>query len=509
MKFQKLGQHILQIRGIAYKPEDIISEPIAGYVPIIKSNNITEDGFESSNLIFIKRDYIRPEQFVKRGDIVLTASSGSKKTIGKNIQFDSDYDGSFGAFCKLIRPKATVNQKYLYHFFKTRFFRETIEKKVQGANISNLRNEHIDNLRFRTCSIEDQIRIATILTRAERLIAKRKDSMKALDELLKSTFLKMFGDPKTNPKQFAVDKLKNLYIDPRNGTKCGPFGSALKKAEFVADGIPVWNMDNISASGQMVMPFRMWITEDKYYELESYSVIDGDVIISRAGTVGKMCVAKMHNEKSIISTNLIRIRFGKRILPIYFVSLMNYCKGRVGRLKTGPDGSFTHMNTGVLDVLEFPIPLIELQNQFAAIVEKIESIKARYTQSLEELENLYGSLSQRAFKGELDLSKVPLEQEHHMIEVSDEGTAEEIIMTEVPASKTYSDAELMDIIRKIPGGKFTFSSLMDEIKKADFDEMPEYEKIKTYLYQMLDEANPRLSQVFDEEDKQIVLRVDP
>ena len=54
------------------------------------------------------------------------------------------------------------------------------------------------------------------------------------------------------------------------------------------------------------------------------------------------------------------------------------------------------------------LPPLSLQNQFAAIVEEVEILKARYTQSLNELENLYGSLSQRAFKGELDLSKVPV-----------------------------------------------------------------------------------------------------
>ncbi|MCD6388952.1 MAG: hypothetical protein J7L69_06035, partial [Desulfobulbaceae bacterium] len=55
-----------------------------------------------------------------------------------------------------------------------------------------------------------------------------------------------------------------------------------------------------------------------------------------------------------------------------------------------------------------PVPPIALQNQFAAIVEKVEGIKNRYQQSLTELENLYGTLSQKAFKGELDLSRVPL-----------------------------------------------------------------------------------------------------
>jgi restriction endonuclease S subunit len=254
---------------------------------------------------------------------------------------------------------------------------------------------------------EDQIRIATLLNKVEGLIAQRKQHLQQLNDLLKSIFLEMFGDPISNPKKFTSRKLSEFYVNPNEGTKCGPFGSALRKEEFVDSGIPVWNMDNIDPSGRMILPFRMWVTEEKYRQLLSYSVIDGDIIISRAGTVGKMCVARTNGEPAIISTNLIRLRLGNKLRPLHVVSLMTYCKGRVGRLKTGPDGAFTHMNTGILDKLEFPYPPIELQNQFAAVFEKVETLKSRYQESLTELESLYGALSQKAFKGELDLSRVP------------------------------------------------------------------------------------------------------
>ncbi len=221
----------------------------------------------------------------------------------------------------------------------------------------------------------------------------------------------MFGDPISNPKRFPVKLLSEFYIKPKNGTKCGPFGSALKKNELVESGIPVWNMDNISPSGRMILPFRMWVTEEKFQELRSYSVIDGDIIISRAGTVGKMCVAKMDCVPAIISTNLIRVRLGSLLLPRHIISLMTYCRGRVGRLKTGADGTFTHMNTGILDKLEFPYPPLELQRKFAEIFEKVESIKIQYQRSLFKMEHLYGTISQKAFKGALDLSRVPVVEE--------------------------------------------------------------------------------------------------
>ncbi|CAB3773422.1 type I restriction enzyme specificity protein [Burkholderia paludis] len=268
--------------------------------------------------------------------------------------------------------------------------------------------EFLENFEIPDWPLNDQIRIAHLLDRVEGLIAQRKQHLQQLDDLLKSVFLEMFGDPILNPHGFPVRKLSEFYVNPKEGTKCGPFGSALKKDELVDAGVPVWNMDNIASDGRMALPFRMWITADKYGELAAYSVKDGDIIVSRAGTVGKMCVARMNEQPAIISTNLIRVRLGDELRPLHFVSLMLYCKGRVGRLKTGADGAFTHMNTGVLDSLEFPYPSIELQDQFAAVVEKVEAIKSCYQQNLTDLEALYGALSQQAFKGELDLSRVAL-----------------------------------------------------------------------------------------------------
>src|SRR3546814_8420742 len=90
-------------------------------------------------------------------------------------------------------------------------------------------------------------------------------------------------------------------------------------------------MDNISELGRMVLPFRAWVTSEKAQQLASYAVRDGDILISRAGTVGKMCVVRTGEEKSLITTNLIRLRLGEGLLPDFLVALMTYFKGRIGR----------------------------------------------------------------------------------------------------------------------------------------------------------------------------------
>ncbi|WP_339461140.1 restriction endonuclease subunit S [Pseudomonas sp. EA_105y_Pfl2_R69] len=295
----------------------------------------------------------------------------------------------------LVFDESLVEPRYGYHFCKT--LRPYLEGIAPATTLPIINKSRFSEVEMPLPPLPEQRRIAAILDKADALRAKRREAIAKLDQLLQSVFLEMFGDPLLNPKGFPIRKLSEFYVSPRDGTKCGPFGSALKKEEFVDNGVPVWNMDNISLDGRMVLPFRMWITEDKYSDLGMYSVRDGDIVISRAGTVGKMCVARMNGKPAIISTNLIRLRLNDHLRPLYFVSLMLYCKGRVGRLKTGADGTFTHMNTGVLDSLEFPCPPIELQDRFITITDEVERIKRRCQESLNNIENLFGALSAQVF----------------------------------------------------------------------------------------------------------------
>jgi type I restriction enzyme S subunit len=297
-----------------------------------------------------------------------------------------------------VKDKNRFFPLFIYRLLQTKS--EYLKRKATGATIMHINRKSLEQLQIPDIGITEQNNIAILLSKAEILISQRKESIYLLDEFLKSTFLEMFGDPLTNKKNFEIKNLTEFYINPKEGTKCGPFGSALKKHEYTDSGIPVWTMENILKTGDFSTTNCLWINEKKYEELKHYNVKNGDIIISRAGTVGKMCIIKSKYQSSIISTNLIRLRLGSKLLPIYFLSLMRYCQSRVIKLKHGADDAYTHMSTRVLDTIDFPYPSIELQTQFAQIVEKTEAIKTLYLNSLQDLENLYGSLSQRAFRGE-------------------------------------------------------------------------------------------------------------
>jgi type I restriction enzyme S subunit len=458
---------------------------------------------------------------VDAGDLVIASSGIVVDNFHNKIAFVSEEHLPLCMNTSTIRFKvldhALLDINFFQIFLGTNNFKSQLRKLITGSAQLNFGPSHLKKIKIPLPSLGDQIRIAHLLGKVEGLIAQRKHHLQQLDDLLKSVFLEMFGDPILNPHGFPVRQLSELYVNPKEGTKCGPFGSALKKEELVASGVPVWNMDNIGLGGQMVMPFRMWITADKYDELAAYSVQDGDIVISRAGTVGKMCVVRMHGQPAIISTNLIRLRLGSELRPLHFVSLMLYCKGRVGRLKTGADGAFTHMNTGVLDSLEFPYPPIELQDQFEAIANKAEVIKTRYQQSLADLEALYGALSQQAFKGELDLSLiVPADQKQQLHNLE---TKQPVMDNE--SNVRHENSHLLatldgriELLRKkfekvinelsrderLDVELFWISAISDSIEFIDENSEPfgvaEYEQLKEWIFELL--YSGRLEQRYDE-----------
>jgi len=214
-------------------------------------------------------------------DVLIAWDGANAGTIGYGKQ------GYIGSTISRLRLHDTSKffAPFIGMFLQSNF--SYLRKTATGATIPHINRNALESIQVPVFTYGDQICIATLLSKVENLISRRREQLKQLDELLKSVFLEMFGDPMINPKKFPIKLLSEFYINSKHGTKCGPFGSALKKNELLESGIAVWNMDNISSSGIMILPFRMWVSEEKFQELRAYSVINGDIIISRAGTVGK------------------------------------------------------------------------------------------------------------------------------------------------------------------------------------------------------------------------------
>lgn len=153
----KLGNYIEQIRGVSYKPEDCSEHKNNGYIPLLRANNIKDGKINYDNLVYVKEEKIKEEQYLKKGDILICTSNGSKELVGKAGLIKEDVKASFGAFCRVIRIKKDLSYRYLIHFFQSNYYREMIKKKSNGANINNLKNDDIDSLNLTVLKEEEQM----------------------------------------------------------------------------------------------------------------------------------------------------------------------------------------------------------------------------------------------------------------------------------------------------------------------------------------------------------------
>jgi len=302
----------------------------------------------------------------------------------------------------VLRASKHVLPEWLFYFLRLPETRQQAARNMTGsAGQKRVPAGFLESLEVPLPPVSEQRRIAGQLEQADRLRRTRRYALELSNTFLPAAFLQLFGDPATNPVGFPMETVSTMFSKQRAGTKCGPFGSALKNHEYVPQGIPVWTMENVGQN-----EFRekgcLYITPAKFQELEAYHARNGDILISRAGTVGRMAIVETRHPRSIIHTNIIRLSLdSSRCLPVYFTVLMTFFAARVGRLKSGQEDAYTFMNTGRLAELRIPLPPLPLQQQFATLVARHERLRAVQRESLRQAEHLFQSLLHRAFTSDL------------------------------------------------------------------------------------------------------------
>ena len=390
-----IGSISEQIRGVSYSKTDASDIRLEGYLPILRAGNITESGLTFDDLVFVPSGKISNTQKIKKNDILIAASSGSLSVVGKAARALDDFNGGFGAFCKVLRPNAKVDPAYFANYFFTSEYRRKISSVAAGANINNLRNSDIDDLEIPLPPLAEQKRLAAILDKADAIRRKRQQAIELADEFLRSVFLDMFGDPVTNPKDFPVGTIRDLVDSVNYGTS--------SKASEIDGAYPILRMGNITYNGD-------WdFTSLKYIDLAEkekakYLVSKGDLLFNRTNSkelVGKTAVYE-EDKPMAIAGYLIRVRpnsdGNNHYISGYLNSmhgkeiLMAMCKNIVG---------MANINAQELQDIKILIPPKKYQDQYANIVIATKSKVKKLKQALAEADILFKALSQRAFAGEL------------------------------------------------------------------------------------------------------------
>lgn len=386
-----------QLRGVSYDKGEVSATSRSGYLPVLRAGNITENGLEFDDLVFVPEKRISAKQKIRQNDVIIAASSGSLDVVGKAARALEDFEGGFGAFCKVLRPGPNVDPSYFAHFFRTRLYRKRVSSLAAGVNIINLRNTHLDELKIPIPSPNEQRRLAGILDRIDMLQAKRRAALTTLEILSQSIFLDLFGDPTTNPKGWPITRVSAVATQIRGVTYSKGEASKEPKAGY----LPILRAGNIKA-GDVVMDDLVFVPEGRVAEEQLLRC--NDVLIATSSgsldVVGK--AARVECDMPVGFGAFCKVLRPKRkVDPTFFAAFFNtrYYRRRVSELAAGIN--INNLRIEHLDNFQLPKPPITLQRSFAATVEATVAYRASNMDSLSQLNALFESLQYRAFRGEL------------------------------------------------------------------------------------------------------------
>jgi type I restriction enzyme S subunit len=152
-----------RLRGVSYARDEASVEPKRGSVPILRANNIQNDRLVFDDLVYVPTNRVSDEQRIRKGDVIIAMSSGSKSVVGKTAQASERWDGGFGAFCGVLRSSPELNSRYVGLFLRTRDYRHRISELSAGTSINNLKAEHFSEIEVPIAPLAEQRRIVAKL----------------------------------------------------------------------------------------------------------------------------------------------------------------------------------------------------------------------------------------------------------------------------------------------------------------------------------------------------------
>lgn len=389
------------IKGVTYSKKDL-GTPKSGYLPILRANNIQNDKLDYNNLVWISKSRISPAQFLRRGDVVVATSSGSKHLVGKTASFDGRQKISCGAFCAILRPNNLVDNLFFKYFFQTQEYRNLISSYAKGSNINNLKNGDLAKIQIPVPPMAEQKRIVRKIEELFGVIGKDiqrlTDTLEQLSQFRQSVLHQAFSG--------------KLY-KTTNWQKC--------KLADIAEINPSTPIPDISDITEIsFLPMNAVQEESLLYKAQTAlfgKVKKGYTKFKNGDILFAKITPCMENGKACIVYNLtLGIGFGSTEFHIlrcsnkliskflyYFISQKSFraqakaaMSGAVGQQRVPP--SF-------LKELFFSLPTLPEQQKIVDEIEKAfcsaDKVQKAVQNALEEAKKLKQSILKKAFAGEL------------------------------------------------------------------------------------------------------------
>ena len=325
-------------------------------------------------------------------DSVLVCCIGSLGKVGitgREVAFNQQINA-------LVFNEKLVCPRYGYHYCRT--LKPLLSHMAPSTTVAIVNKSRFQSLEIPFPPLEEQRRIAAILDKADGVRRKRKEAIRLTEELLKSTFLEMFGDPVTNPKGWEVIGLGKIS-QIQGGLQVTP---ARKELPLEVPYLRVANVYRDKLLLDEIKNIRVTSSE-----LERINMKAGDILIveghGNKEEIGRSSVWDGSIENCVHQNHLIRVRLDpNKAEPIYISAYLNSAGGRCQLTKFGKTTSgLNTISTSNVKATKVLCPPIEMQKRYLDFQRKLTEAKNASVQHLEQSENLFNSLLQRAFRGEL------------------------------------------------------------------------------------------------------------
>ena len=285
-----------------------------------------------------------------------------------------------------------VDKDYLYYYLFSR--KATVNNIGRGVAQNNINMTILRDFEVPLPTPDEQRKIAAVLDKVSDLIAKRRQQLDKLDEMVKARFVEMFGDPIGNPYHWNIKRLFQLG-DCKNG-----MNFRLTDIGVNIHCLGVGDFKNLSCISDTSKLSTISLTD---MPSDEYMLKDGDIVFVRSNgnkaLVGRSLVVYPATIPTTFSGFCIRFRLHTdEVKANYLLRVLK--NDSIRKKMAGRGANIQNLNQKILGELQIPVPPLELQNQFTVFVEQTDKTRTIINHSLEKLEILKKALMQKYFNKE-------------------------------------------------------------------------------------------------------------
>jgi type I restriction enzyme S subunit len=360
-----------------WNPHTSPTSSLIDYIDISSINRETKQ-IDSITKLLTNEAPSRARQIAEYGDVLVSTVRPNLNAVAQVPNYLNGATASTG-FTILRAKRGKLDARYLFHWVRTTKFVDQMFRSATGANYPAVSDRIIKESLIPLPpfegqeSIDEQKRIAAILDKADGLREKRRQAIAKLDTLLQSVFLDMFGDPVTNPKGWNVQPLDEL-LRFRTG-----------------------KLDANAAVAGGAYPFFTCSRED--YQIDTYAFDCEALLLAGNNATADYSVKYYKGRFNAYQRTYVITLLNPKHSYFYMRCALEKKLQDMKRLSKGTNTKY--LTLSILQNLKIQVPLPDRQKDFEAVSLKINEHLKKHNESLRMIDNLFHSLQQRAFNGEL------------------------------------------------------------------------------------------------------------